>query len=193
MKQRDNLNIKAKKQGFRARSVFKLMELNRNFRLIKKGDKVLDLGAFPGSWSQFASNLVGENGKVIAIDKLQINKIKNVEFIQADVMQNNIFQLIKEKCNEFDVVISDVAPETLGDKKTQQELSYELSYKSLEVALKVLKKNGNFLVKVFQSNDINNLVKEIKNNFWNVKVTRPIASKRHSQEMYIVAKNRKVY
>lgn len=190
MRLKDKLNVKAKKQGYRARSVYKLIELNKRFKLIKNGDEVLDIGAAPGSWSQFVSEVVGETGKVVGVDVLKINKIKNIEFIQADLMQDNLFDLIN---GEFDVVISDIAPETMGDRKLQQEISFELSHRSLEIALKVLKKNGNFLVKVFQSNFVNKLVKEVKKKFRVVKVYTPIASKKHSKEVYIIGKNRKIY
>jgi 23S rRNA (uridine2552-2'-O)-methyltransferase len=184
---RDKLSIKAKKQGYRARSVFKLFEINQKYQLIKRADHVLDLGSFPGSWLQASLKLVKKEGKVTGIDLKEIKKLQ-AEFIKADILDDKIFDLIKQK---YDVILSDLAPKTSGIKDIDQEKSYLLSKRALEIAKKFLKKRGNFLCKTFQSEKTPLLVKEIKKQFFSVKTFKPKTSKKRSKEIYIIAKGKK--
>ena len=167
---------RSRKEGYRARSVFKLMELNGKYNLIKKGDSVFDIGCWPGSWLQFCRK------KGCKVNGVDLKKTEGFDTIQGDIMKLN-FE------GEYDVVLSDVAPKTTGVVILDQENSLELSRRSFEIALKILKKNGNFLCKVFNGEDVKELVKEVKKKFRNVKLVRADNSRRRSKEVYIVAKS----
>lgn len=178
----DKFSKKAKKEGFLARSAYKLIDLNKKYKLIKKDDIVLDLGCSPGSWVQVALKLKAE--RIIGIDIQEAKfKDKNFEFILED-----IYNLDTSKIGKFDVVLSDLAPATTGIKNIDTEKSIELSKKAFEITKQVLKQGGNFLCKVFQGATFNDLLKDIKNNFEFCKCSKPIASKKTSKEIYIVAK-----
>lgn len=174
---RDYYTLKAKKEGFRARSAYKLIQINRKYKLIKKNDDVLDLGCWPGGWL-IASKKISQ-GRIVGIDLKQITPIENVEFVKGDVSEVSIE-------GKFDVVLSDMAPSTSGIIELDVMKSLELAELALEVALKKLKKNGNFLVKVFQGEGFEEFLKKVKKNFKLAKAFKPEASKSKSKEMYIV-------
>ena len=180
---RDKLTVKAKKNNYRARSVYKLFELNKKYNIIKKNDKVLDLGCYPGSWLQAVKTF---GASAIGVDKKEIAPIEDVKFILGNIYDE---KTIKEiiRFGDYDVVISDLAPSTTGIIDVDQEKSFILTKRALEIAREVLKENGNFLCKVFQSERINELVNEMKKQFRFVKVNKPSASKKRSKEVYIVA------
>ena len=171
----DKKTIRSKKEGYRARSVFKLMELNSKYRLIKKGNSVFDIGCWPGSWLQYCANL---GCKVSGID---LKEVEGFETIKGDIMKVEIE-------GSYDVVLSDVAPKTTGIISLDQENSLELSSRSFEIAYGVLKKDGNFLCKVFNGESVKELVSRIKKRFRIVKLVRADNSRRRSKEVYIVAK-----
>ncbi len=182
-KVRDRLTIKAKKENYRARSVYKLFELNKKYNIIKKNDKVLDLGCYPGSWLQALLKL---DAFAVGVDKKRIKNIENVKFILGDIYdESTINDIIK--FGKYDVVISDLAPSTTGIKDIDQENSFLLVKEAFYIAKNVLKENGNFLCKVFQSEKINELINEMKKSFRFVKASKPEASKKRSKEIYIVA------
>lgn len=176
---------KAREEGLRARSAYKLSQINKKYNLIKKNDKVLDLGCWPGGWLLIAKSIVGERGYVLGIDEKQIKMIEGVDFIKADVLSDNVFDKSKVK---FDVVISDLAPNTSGIIELDIERSYELSLRGLEIAKKVLKRNGNFLCKIFMGGSFNDFLKKVREDFEFVKSAKPDASKKGSKETYIVGK-----
>ena len=178
----DKFTKKAFSEGYLARSVYKLRHLQNKFKLIKKGDFVLDLGAAPGSWTQFAEQ---QGGKVDAID---LSKVKYGNFIEFDVMDDKLFDILER---DYDVVLSDLAPKTIGVRKLDNELSYDLSKRALDIAGKKLKPRGKFVCKIFQSEFFDKFVKEVKEVFKIVKVIKPEASKKRSKETYIVAFNKK--
>ena len=177
---------KAKEEGYRARSAYKLFELNKKYNLIKRNDRVLDLGCNPGSWLQAASKI--SNGLVVGVDILPVKEIKNVNFIQANVTDKKTIDMIKSISNEFDVILSDMAPKTSGIKELDHNKSIYLSEKALEIAENLLVNNGNFLCKVFQGEFFKEFLDNIKKKFEFVKSSKPESSRRESKEIYIIAK-----
>jgi len=182
---KDKLTIKAKKAKLRARSAYKLLEINKKFRLIKPNDDVLDLGCWPGGWMIVAKKIVN-NGRVIGIDKKIIEPVGGCNFIKADILDDKILDKIKEKINKVDVVLSDLAPTTTGIKELDQRNSIDFCFRALFIASHVLKKNGNFLCKLFQSQEEKQFIAKIKNMFNQVRIYKPIASKKRSKEIYIM-------
>jgi 23S rRNA (uridine2552-2'-O)-methyltransferase len=174
--------MKAKKEGFRARSSYKLIEIQKKYNLIKSNDSVLDLGCAPGSWLQFIKQRT--KGKILGIDIVEIKPIESIEFIHGDINDKKIQEQIT---NKFNVVLSDIAPKTSGIRERDQYLSYQLSRESFLIAKKALKPNGNFLVKTFQSQDTEELVKEMKPHFGLVKRYIPKSTRHGSKEIFIVA------
>jgi len=178
--QKDRFTQKAQAHGYLARSVYKLFAINQKYRLIRKGDNVLDLGCWPGSWLQACLQF---RARPVGID-LRETTIKGAEAYIGDVTQDKVFMLLKDR--KFDVVLSDLAPSTSGHREQDQYLSYELSKRAFFIAKNVLKHNGNFLVKIFQSKEADELLKELKKSFNFVKSAKPEASKKRSKEIYYV-------
>jgi len=176
---KDKFTEKAFLEGYLARSIYKLKDIQKKYHIIKEKSKVLDLGAAPGSWSQFAKELGAE---VTAVD---INKIeaKNIKIIKLDLFDDKIFKKLDEK---YDLILSDLAPKTIGIQKLDNERSYDLSRRALEISKKKLKTNGNFLCKIFQSEFSEKFIKELKKEFKIVKIIKPEASKKRSKEMYVL-------
>jgi 23S rRNA (uridine2552-2'-O)-methyltransferase len=179
---------KAKEKGYPARSVFKLMEIQEKYKIIQKGNIVLDLGASPGSWSKYVLNIVGEKGKVIGIDILPI-KIShpNFYFLQKDVfeLEEKDFKILG--IEKFDVLLSDMAPKTTGDKFGDHVRSMRLAERALEIAKNYLKEGGSFVVKVFEGEKIPSLKRQIEKCFKSVKFFKPKSSRRESKEIFIIA------
>ncbi|MDI6644764.1 MAG: SAM-dependent methyltransferase [Methanobacteriaceae archaeon] len=188
---REHYYKKAKKEKYRSRASFKLLQLNNKFKIIKKGYKVLDLGAAPGGWSQVALELVGDDGLVLAVDLQRIRKFENenFHFIQGDFTQeetiNHIYRILE---NKADVIISDASPKLSGIKDIDHLISIELAETVLNIAGEILKPGGNVIIKAFQGEEYKNLLQKIKKMFKLVKTTKPQSSKQKSSEMYIVAK-----
>src|SRR3989344_8367330 len=175
---KDKITIKAKKEGYLARSIYKLLALNLRYNLIKKKDNVLDLGCWPGSWIQACLKL---DCNITGVDLRKID-IKDIYFIQGDIYDKKVFSKILN-LGKFDVVLSDLAPKTTGIKNLDQAKSLDLAYKAFEISKKVLKENGNFLCKIFQSNELNQFVNNVKKSFKFVKLNKPEASKKRSKEI----------
>lgn len=186
---RDHYFLKAKKENYPARSVYKLQEINARFKLFRQGMKVLDLGAAPGSWSLFAAEKVGVGGLVLACD-LQVTEThfpENVHFLQEDVFARSAdFEALLQEIAPFDMVISDMAPFTTGTKFTDQARSLELCLESLWVAETYLKKGGNFITKIFMGPDFQDLVKPMRSRFSTVKTFKPQSSRPESKEIFQV-------
>lgn len=188
----DKFAKRAKKEGYRARAAYKLLDLQRKFELLKCGDMVLDLGAAPGSWAQVASSLVGGKSLVVAVDMVPIKPfgLPFVRVFQKDILDGDFVEfLAKQGCKKFDVVLSDVAPNTTGVKERDQALSHELCLRVLEIATQLLKKGGVLVIKVFEGPDTPALIKEVERYFSSVKLVKPEASTKGSKERYIVAQN----
>ncbi len=173
----------AKKEGYRARSAYKLFQIQKRYRVIKKGDRILDLGAAPGGWSQVA---VRCEATVIAVDKDYMKPIEGVQFIQGDITEQSIVQKIKEKAREVDVVISDISPDITGNYTLDQARSIWLSENALNIAQETLKENGKFVCKVFVGEDYQPFLKKVKEIFQMVKSFSPQASRKSSSEMYVI-------
>lgn len=194
-KPQDHYFAKAKESGFRARSVYKLNEIQDKYKLIKKGDMVLDLGAAPGSFMQLASHIVGQSGLVVGFDLVDIPPFreKNIVTIIGDIFEHKKIEteLTKLGIQEFDVVISDLAPNTSGIKNVDQEKSMELSNQALKLTLSYLKKGGNMLMKVFEGGELQSLKSEVNNNFERAKLFKPQATRSRSKEIYLIGFDRK--
>lgn len=182
----------AKEKGYPARSVFKLKEIQEKFKIIKPGFIVLDLGASPGSWSQFSCEIVGPEGKVIGIDLEPVKfRSKLFTFLQKDV-----FELTKKDfedlgISEFDVILSDMAPKTTGIEETDHLRSVALVLKALELCKELLKKGGAGVIKIFDGPELPKVRKEFEKIFRSVKIFRPKATRKGSKELFIIGLNRK--
>ncbi len=180
---------KAKKEGFLARSAYKLEEINKKYSIINNAKKIIDLGAAPGSWTQWIINKK-PNSKIIAID-LQPIKVshENVITIQEDIYKINWEELQKQHPELFpvDAVISDMAPKTTGIKNTDQLRSLALCEMAFWVAGKILKKKGNFVCKIFESGHVHPFVVELRKHFKKVATFKPKSTRKNSKETFIIA------
>lgn len=191
-KKKDFFYKKAKKEKYRARSAYKLIELNKKYRLIKQGDFVIDIGASPGSWSQVALELVGRDGFVLAVDILPMVPLDgSFGFLRADISKPNILDKIKKNFpGNADVIISDAAPEFSGIRSRDVGLTLRLNQDILKISKEILKPRGILVFKTFQNSELSELVSEIKTIFKTTKIVKPKASLRKSPEIYVVAKNK---
>jgi len=180
---------KAKKEGYRSRAVYKLLEIIDKNQIINKGNKVLDLGAAPGGWSQVASKIVGQNGQVIASDILPIEEIPGVDFLQGDFTESLIYEklLRMTKGQKINTVLSDMAPNMSGQLSVDQPKSMYLAELSLDMAIKTLMPNGHFIVKVFQGEGFDAYVQIARQAFKKIAIKKPKASRPRSKEVYLLA------
>lgn len=182
---KDHYFQKAKEDGYRARSAYKLMEIQRKFSLVQVGDKVLDLGAAPGSFLQVLAKWVGPKGKVWGLDLQTIEAIPGVKTAQVDIFDvENLTEVLEE--DRFNVVTSDLAPATSGIKDVDQVRSVELSLQALRVAQAYLVPGGRMIVKIFQGEDFSGFLKEFRARFNKVKCFKPLASRDRSRETYVM-------
>ena len=186
-KWQDHYTVRAKKENYPARSVYKLEEIQRRFKLIKKGDRVLDLGCAPGSWLRLAAKLTGEGGKVVGIDlnPLKIALPPHAEVYTGDILAESP-EIIKALENGFDVVISDMAPATTGNKDTDAARSLRLSQAALSIAEKCLRPGGHFVGKIFQGPDFQDYVETVKTVFKTQKTYKPQSSRKASKEIFVI-------
>jgi len=189
-KKREHFYKEAKRVGYRARSAFKLKQIQKKFRIIQEGDTVLDLGAAPGGWSQIAKELVGEKGTVIGIDLLPIEPISGVIFLQGDLTNELTLQKIIQiiEVNKTDILLSDMSPNISGNYSFDQAKSIYLCEQALKVAENLLKDGGHFVCKVFTGEDTGNFIQEVHQKFNAVKCYSPPASRKSSSELYVVAR-----
>lgn len=182
---------KAKEENFAARSIYKLQEIDKKFKIIHHGNYIMDLGASPGSWSQYASEKIGIKGKILGIDlkPVAIN-LPNAVFIIADLNDLDVNEVIIKNNfpPEFDAVISDMAPNTTGNKFTDQARSFDLCVLALATAKKFLKPEGNFICKIFDGEDAMMFRDQLKNNFSEVHTFRPKSTQSSSKEMFMIGK-----
>ena len=180
----------SKKDGYRSRACYKLLEINEKDKLIKPGMTVVDLGSAPGGWSQVAAELVGHKGKVVASDILPMDGLAGVEFIQGDFTEESVFnEIMTVIANDpVDLVISDMAPNMSGMAAMDQPRSMYLVELALDMASQVLKPNGVFLAKVFQGEGFDALVKDMRSQYKQVITRKPAASRARSKEVYLLGK-----
>lgn len=180
----------AKREGWRARAVFKLEEIDRRERLLRRGMTCVDLGASPGSWSQYAMRRVGGTGRVIAIDLLPMEPVPGVEFMQADFTDASVIAELEARCGDraVDLVLSDMAPNISGNRVVDQGRSVALAEEALEFAARVLKPGGDLLVKQFQGSGVEELMALCRDRFAKVRSLKPRASRAASREIYLLAR-----
>lgn len=189
-KKREHYYKQAKKSGYRARSAYKIKQIQKKFNIIKPGDIVIDLGAAPGGWSQVTKELVGKNGKVIGIDLSPIQPIENIIFLKGDMTKDETIDEIKDILNDkkADVIISDMSPNISGNYNVDQARSVFLCEQALKAAESLLKKDGHFLSKVFTGEDLKEFIEKIGLKFKKVNRFSPDATRKSSSETYIIAK-----
>jgi len=180
---------KAKAEGYRARSAYKLIQINEKFRVLRKGQVILDLGAAPGSWSQVAAQNVGREGRVIAVDLQEIEPLPGVTTLQGDITSAAVQQQMLDLAGRpVDVVLSDAAPNTSGIALRDHAFSVELVYAALNVARQALKPGGHLVAKVFEGEDLPKLIVDLRQNFSMVKPFYPEATRREGKEIFLVCK-----
>lgn len=176
--------------GYRSRAVFKIKEIQEKDRFIRPEMTVVDLGAAPGGWSQYVRQILTKNSKLIALDILAMDPIEGVEFIQGDFREAAVFQILTDTLigNTVDVVLSDMAPNMSGNKGVDQPGAMYLAELALETAKSLLRKDGTFLVKVFQGEGFESYHKDIQRLFRKTVTRKPKASRPRSNEVYLLAK-----
>ena len=185
---RDPFFKQSKIQGYRSRSAFKLIEMNEKFQFIKKNSSLLDLGSCPGGWSQVAQKKIIE-GKILAVDVKPMEKINNVDFINGDFFDDDVCKkIILYFNNKVDVVLSDMAANTSGNKTLDSYRTGELCINAMNLAKKILVSDGVFLSKIFMGSIFEEINKKAKNSFKNVIRYKPLSSKKESKEIYIFCK-----
>ena len=179
---------RAKREGYRSRAAFKLLEIDEKYRILKPGQRVVDLGAAPGGWSQIAAKVVGPKGKVVGIDLLPIDPMPGVEFIELDFLDESApGKLIDMLGGPADVVMSDMAANTTGHKKTDHLRIIGLAEAAIYFAREILAPGGAFIAKVFQGGTENQLLADLKRDFAVVRHVKPAASRADSAELYVMA------
>jgi len=190
-KVQDHYFKKAKKEGFPARSVYKLEEAQQKYRLLKKGDSVLDLGCMPGSWSLYAAKIIGPAGLVVGVDltKGNINPPAGgagIEVICADIMEAETIRQVAVISGKYRVILSDMAPRTTGNKWADQQHSLALARRVLDIAGQLLAAGGNFYCKVFEGEDFKEFVDTVRRQFQMTKIVKPKSSRSESREVFVL-------
>jgi len=189
-KQKRDIYVRQSKlEGYRSRAVYKLQEIQTKFKVINNGMSVIDLGAAPGSWSEFISRKF-KNIKLVAIDIKELDKIENVTHIKGDFTDEITQKKIENNFDEkIDLVVSDMAVNTTGNKNVDSLVTGELSIEAMNFSIKILKKNGIFVSKIFMGSSFNEIVDSAKKNFKEFHVYKPPSSRKESKENFIICKN----
>ena len=185
----DAFQRKARREGYRARSTYKLKDIQKRSKIFKNGDKVLDLGAAPGGWSQVALEFIGEEGKLVGVDLQHVLPLAGAIFIQGDLRESETREQLQELMPKADVVISDMSPNLSGNYSVDQARSVELSSLALEIASE--RKASAFVVKVFEGADFQEYRKAVIDEFGSVRTLSPEASRKQSSEVYLIAKRKR--
>jgi len=189
-KKREHFYKEAKRVGYRARSAFKLKEIQKKFRIIQEGDTVIDLGAAPGGWSQVIKEFVGDQGIVVGIDILHIKPINGVTFLQGDMTEESTIQKIRQfiERDKADVLLSDMSPDISGNYSVDHARSIYLCEQALKAVDHLLKEGGHFACKVFAGENIQEFLHKTHQKFKTVKCFSPPASRKSSSEIYVIAR-----
>jgi len=185
---------RARREGYRSRAVFKLDEVQRRDRILKPGMAVVDLGAAPGGWSQYAWSLLGRNGSIVAMDILPMEALPGVTFLQGDFREQGVLDKLLNLLNgrEIDLVMSDIAPNISGMDAVDQPRAMYLAELAVDFSDQVLRPGGSLLVKLFQGEGFDALLKDLRNRYGKVVMRKPAASRARSREVYALARGRKV-
>ena len=190
MTRKDEYYNRAKQEGYRSRAAYKLEQLDAEAGLISEGDTVVDLGAAPGGWLQIAAEMAGEGGTVVGVDLQRIEPIDGVETVRGDMTEEETRERIVDRIGEADVVVSDMAPNMTGEYSLDHARSVYLARTAFETALELLAPGGDFVAKVFEGPDTDDLRSDIDEEFEYVRTIHPDASRDSSSELYMVAKGR---
>ncbi|MFJ3372420.1 23S rRNA (uridine(2552)-2'-O)-methyltransferase RlmE [Pseudomonas sp. NPDC086251] len=179
----------AQKDGYRSRASYKLLEVQEKYKLIRPGMSVVDLGAAPGGWSQVTSRLIGGEGRLIASDILEMDSIPDVTFIQGDFTEDEVLARILEAVgnSQVDLVISDMAPNMSGTPEVDMPKAMFLCELALDLAERILKPGGNFVIKIFQGEGFDVYLKEARRKFDKIQMIKPDSSRGSSREQYMLA------
>lgn len=181
----DEYHQRAKREGFASRAVFKLEEIDTKYHIFARNQRVLDLGCAPGSWLQYASKKTGKGGVLVGIDRFEVDLgITNGRCLTGDVNEVTPEELLGE-LDHFDVVLSDMAPDTTGVRSVDQARSEQLFERALQIAVQTLAPGGHFVGKIFQGGDFHRLITACRQRFESVKVIKPSGSRKESIEQYI--------
>ncbi|HJK02391.1 MAG TPA: RlmE family RNA methyltransferase [Methanocorpusculum sp.] len=184
---KDHIYRKSVREGYRARSAYKLIDINQRFNIIRKTDNIVDLGAAPGSWLQVLRRMT--DGQLLGVDLNPIAPLENVITITGDFTTPKIQEIIKEHMPLVNVVVCDASPHLSGAKSYDQARIRELNENTLQFSEKFLKQGGNLVMKSFQGTDFNELIEHVRERFYSVRTIRTSATRKGSSECYIVAKN----
>jgi len=189
-RKRDPYYRKARSEGYRSRAAYKLKEINNRLRIIKKGSRVLDLGASPGGWSQVAKEIAGPGGRIVAVDLVHMDPVEGVKFILGDIEAPETLERVQEISQEYDAVISDASPSLSGNRTLDRGRSLALCWAVLTMASTVLRPGGSALVKMFQGTEVDELIEEFGGQYRNVDRMKPRSSLKRSIEIYIAFRGR---
>ena len=189
--ERDPWVQRARREGWRSRAVFKLEQIDRKERLLKRGMVCVDLGSAPGGWSQYVAAQLDGHARIVAVDLLSMDALPGVEFLQGDFREDAVFAQLLDAVGAggADLVMSDMAPNITGTRAVDQPRSMYLAELALDMARRVLKPGGDFVCKVFQGEGFDEFVRDTRNSFERVRVIKPEASRSGSREVYLVARN----
>ena len=185
----DAFQRRARREGYRSRSVYKLMDIQKRSKIFRKDDTVLDLGAAPGGWSQIALEYIGEDGKLVGVDLQHILPLKGAQFLQGDIREPETRKELEKLVPKADVVLSDMSPNLSGNYSVDQARSVELALFALEIASE--RKANSFVVKVFEGSDFQDFRKAVIDEFGSVRTLSPEASRKQSSEVYLIAKRKR--
>lgn len=190
----DSYVQRAQREGWRSRAVYKLEELDQKYRLLKPGMTVVDLGAAPGGWSQYAAKVLGNKGNLFALDILPMDALPDVVFIEGDFREAEVLARLKAELGDrtIDLVMSDIAPNITGMDAVDQPRTMYMVELAVDFAREMLRPGGSFVCKVFQGEGFDLMVQDLRKDFGRVVVRKPKASRPRSREVYLVASDRKL-
>jgi 23S rRNA (uridine2552-2'-O)-methyltransferase len=186
---RDQYRKLAKQQGYRSRAAFKLLQLNKSYKIIKNSDKVVEFGCAPGGWIQAATQLVGPSGFVLGLDLKEINPLAGASFIKGSIDNPLLTEILLQTIgpnDKFDVVLSDMSPNVSGIWEIDHERQISLTSHALHVSIRILERRGNAIFKIFQGVSTRSFVNELAEHFALVKLSKPPASRQESSELYVI-------
>ena len=188
----DEYVIKSKIDGYRSRSSYKLIQINKKFNFFKKSNNILDLGCSPGGWLQVSQKLAPKNSKILGVDKINLEFIPDVKFIQNDIFDDDVFEKIDTffEGKKIDLILSDMSPNSSGNKKVDHLRIISLIEKVLDLSEYFLSKNGFLIAKIFQGGAQGDLIKKMKKTLSSIKYFKPKASRSESPETYLVAQKK---